>query len=79
MTGTHEKLPKPCRVLRALGKCTNTDGLCEYPLGRRTKCFAAYEKDDRSVAHLLDMTLELRDEISDDGKVKVPVFSQRSW
>lgn len=72
-------LPKPCRVLKALGKCIRTDSVCAFPLGRQTKCFAVFEKEDGSVAHLLDMTLELHDETSEDGKQKVPIFERRSW
>ena len=79
MIGSHETLPKPCRQLRAMGKCPQSDAKCEYPLGRRTKCFAVFEKAEGSVVSLLDMALELHDEVSDDGKQKVPVFAKRVW
>ncbi len=80
MVGGKERgLPKPCRALRALGKCVSPDAACGFPLGRKTKCFAEFENDEGSVVSLLDMTLELRDEVSDDGKRKVPVFAKRLW
>lgn len=77
--GKERGLPKPCRVLRALGKCASPDVRCGFPLGRKTKCFAGYEQDEGSVVHLLDMTLKLHDETSDDGRQKVPTFEHRSW
>lgn len=72
-------MPKPCRALRAAGKCPSPDVRCAFPLGRTTKCFAAFENDDGSLPELLDMTLELHNEKSADGKADVPVFSRRYW
>ncbi len=82
MAQKNELFPKPCRVLRALGKCTQ-DKACEFPIGQRG-CFLAFEREASeagratSLVSLLDFTLQLHDHVGEGGK-KVPVFTRRSW
>lgn len=82
MIQTKEKLPKPCRILRALGKCTREPS-CAFPIGKNG-CFTAFEREESesgrggTLVSLLDFTLELHDEVGDGGK-KVPVYDRRTW
>jgi|GEM_PF-925577 len=76
----HEALPKPCRILKRLGRC-DRETICEYPLGLRG-CFTAYERESDSggppLVEMLDMTTDLHEETNELGK-KVQVFGRRVW
>lgn len=82
MMQTKETLPKPCRILRAMGKYKQ-ELFCGFPLGRGG-CFSTFEKEELdsgrggALVSLLDFSLELHDEVGDRGK-KVPVYTRRIW
>ncbi len=76
----YERLPKPCRILKRLGRCTR-EKPCEFPLGL-DGCFTAYEQEADSakpaLVEMLDMTTDLHEETNEYGK-KVQVFGRRVW
>ncbi len=80
---SHERFPKPCRILRRLGRCKREQA-CGFPLGL-TGCFSEYENETRTggcrtpaLVEMLDMTTELHEQRLDNGK-KVQVFDHRVW
>ena len=83
MAQNKESLPKPCRILRSLGRCER-EHPCVYPLGL-SGCFDRYDEDVRDgalhglrIVSMLDLFLELREEKNEQG-TRVSVFTRRQW
>ena len=83
MAQNKESLPKPCRILRSLGRCER-EHPCVYPLGL-SGCFDRYDEDVSEgkvrgprIVSMLDLSLELREEKDENGR-RVSMFARRQW